>query len=252
MLFILLNACLTPSAESPTITENARFEDRVLAADAVLEGVVTRVEYARSAVGEGLMSVPHTFVTWQVETTFKGEVPRELTLRFVGGRSEDGRILRVSDIPDFEVGDRDILLVDGAPSGCPLVRCAEGRFRVFRDQVTTDGGALMTIAPSGGIRPGPGLDLPRLSRVKIGEVEIPQERELVEPVEGFVGLRAADFRAELGDAVKVTEDDAMLPIISQDPRLPFTLPAPSFGGPKMPDMDAVHRAVPIQPLPPKN
>ena len=84
------------------------------------------------AAGEDFPAIPHTFVTYEIETALRGEVPGEtLTLRFLGGFSpETGRVLMAPGARYFAEGDRDLLLVaQNGRHACPLVDCVAGRFR---------------------------------------------------------------------------------------------------------------------------
>ncbi len=118
-------------------------------ADLVFAGQVLEVSYRNSEPGGATNAVdgsdlPHTYVTFLVEEVFKGKVEgRQVVLRFLGGINggaptgaipeEEGpatEIFASSLTPLFDVGDRDLLFVqDNTVSGCPLVNCADGRFR---------------------------------------------------------------------------------------------------------------------------
>lgn len=183
----------------------------------VFKGVVTRLEYKEAETvpllddagrpvveesgrpvlvdGSGL---PHTLVTYRVERTYKGKVDgSQVTLRFLGGpssrRTTDGAgplVLEVGHTPLFDVGDRDVLFVDGNTDKiCPLTRCEAGRFRligsgpdrrVFSDQ----GNVVVEYAdPSraGSAHPivagiGPRRSLTEVTSNKIGDVVYQQEQ----------------------------------------------------------------------------
>ena len=91
--------------------------------------------------------LPYTFVTYEVEEIYKGNAEgRSVTLRFYGGLAdepwtgvdESGNTvvapmeMRASTIPLFDVGDRDLLFVEGNTSHeCPLVDGPEGRLRLL-------------------------------------------------------------------------------------------------------------------------
>src|SRR5262249_28290191 len=127
-------------------------------ADLVFEGVVTNVRYKSSqpaSPDDGAM--PHTFVTYKVTTVLKPQqgLPAELggqvTLRFLGGESEtNGRVLDVKEYPMFDVGDHDLLVVErNTRKSCPLVACAEGRYRFFDGLTYDDDGAEIEALPGG-------------------------------------------------------------------------------------------------------
>jgi hypothetical protein len=95
--------------------------------------------------GSGL---PHTFIHYRIDTVYKGRaLGRTFTLRMMGGvaseefvqiseetgEEERGPIfVDISTMPKFDIGDRDILFVEGnTEEDCPLVRCEHGRFRLL-------------------------------------------------------------------------------------------------------------------------
>ena len=96
-------------------------------------------------------NMPHTFVTFDVEQVYKGSVGTrisEVTLRFEGGQSDVpdpcevgpggepvyNDYLMVTEVPLFDVNDRDFLFVTGNdPAPCFLHNWARGRFRILDD-----------------------------------------------------------------------------------------------------------------------
>lgn len=116
-------------------------------ADLVFQGTVTDITYAASIEG-----IPHTFVTYRVEDVLKGSYAApSLTLRFIGGVKIEGNVMRklsVSHAPKFESGQQDLLMVKGnTQTQCPLVRCAQGRFRFQEGMVTSEEGAVIARGP---------------------------------------------------------------------------------------------------------
>ena len=115
-------------------------------ADLVFEGTVVAIQHRNSDVrGEGDLSLPHTFITFQIERLYKGGVTGSddgtLTLRFLGGPDGAGGVLRVSHAPKFELGSREILLVQNSESwGIPLVNGNERRFRLVDGRVLSESG----------------------------------------------------------------------------------------------------------------
>lgn len=103
-----------------------------------------------------LGAVPHTFVTFRVDAPVKGAVPGEqVTLRFVGGPADDGvRRLHVSHIPEFEVGERDLLFVrdDNGRNACPLVDCGGGQLMVEGDRIKSSTGHILVTLDDGRTR----------------------------------------------------------------------------------------------------
>ncbi len=74
-----------------------------------------------------------TKVTMEVEQSLKGSAPRTLTVEVLGGTIGD-ETLRVSHVPEFRVGDRDVLFLNNAPHAVsPLVGSDQGRVRVMNE-----------------------------------------------------------------------------------------------------------------------
>lgn len=74
-----------------------------------------------------------TRVTMEVEQALKGSAPRTLTVEVLGGTIGD-ETLRVSHVPEFRVGERDVLFLNNAPHAVsPLVGSDQGRFRVMNE-----------------------------------------------------------------------------------------------------------------------
>ena len=123
---------LPVQADAPTDLGDEALEDLVRRADFVFEGRVVEIDYrASDRRSEQDAVLPHTFVTYKIATYLKGHSDaRQVTLRFIGGPDQRGRYLTVTDVPLFEEGDHDVLLVRGnGETACPLVSCEEGRFQ---------------------------------------------------------------------------------------------------------------------------
>lgn len=134
-----------PALASP-ISELARESEMVF------QGKVIDVRYQTSIEG-----LPHTFVTYQVEDILKGQYSdKTITLRFIGGVMQAGdkqRRLQVSGVPDFAKGAQDVLMVNGNQQRiCPLVRCAEGRFRLDTGYVSDGAGNTLGRDDNGQVR----------------------------------------------------------------------------------------------------
>lgn len=147
---VLLLAGRTVLAQTPS----ADVSISNLSADAelVFQGTVTDITYAASIEG-----IPHTFVTYKVEDVLKGTYRAPtLTLRFIGGVKIEGKVMRklsVSHAPRFETGQQDLLMVKGnTQTQCPLVRCAQGRFRFQQGMVTNEEGDVLAHEPQGTVR----------------------------------------------------------------------------------------------------
>ncbi len=122
-------------------------------AELIFQGVVSDVHYKLSdVISDENIQLPHTFVTFKIEEIFKGTTAGEtITLRFQGGSMQVAseadpkqtfpRYLMVSKIPLFDIGDRQILYVQGnGASICPLVGMNKGRLRVIEGYVYSDYG----------------------------------------------------------------------------------------------------------------
>lgn len=108
--------------------------------DLIFYGVVTQLENAVIGPSSGSEDgpLPHTYVTYQIEGTLKGRSANggRVTLRFLGGPIPDGRHLEASHMPQFKVGDHDLLFVQkNTKIDCPLIDCGNGRFRVRKNRV---------------------------------------------------------------------------------------------------------------------
>jgi len=122
--------------------------------DLVFHGVVERIEYRMSNPGgqEGTR-VPYTFVTYRVNDVIRGETEGEVTLRFIGGLDEQaGRYLQTSHSPQFDLGDEDILFVQGnAQRLVPLVGDISGRLRVIDGQIYNENAHSVNLALDGSL-----------------------------------------------------------------------------------------------------
>lgn len=117
---------------APALPSAATLRPAVVAADAVFVGRVLSTESRMSPPDLRGRSLPFTFVTWEVEDGLKGVQPgQRFTSRIIGGEMPDGRVMTVSNVPTFAVGDRDLILLnDNDEEGCPLVDGERGRIRL--------------------------------------------------------------------------------------------------------------------------
>ncbi len=132
---------LSCQLSAQTIDNKLVDTDKLLTgSDLVFKGKVVDVSYQDSSDG-----IPHTFVTYSVQDVVLG-VPdnKKITLRFMGGQQQKGDIIRfleVSDVPDFNKGDTDILFVkNNNQLICPLVNCSQGKYRDLNGVVTNPEG----------------------------------------------------------------------------------------------------------------
>jgi hypothetical protein len=129
-------------------------------AEMVFDGTVSKITYGMSrAANKGERPVPLTFVTFTVQRVFAGPDARTVKLRLVGGPLQDGKIMVASELPAFDVGDRDVVFVRGnGIRACPLVGCARGRIRLVRGHAYDEDGSELRLE-AGELRRGRVLDL---------------------------------------------------------------------------------------------
>jgi hypothetical protein len=204
-------------------------------ADLVFKGVVERVDYAFSdAQGGKLPHLPHTFVTYRIEEVLRGVAPGEtITLRFVGGRGREASFMMVSDLPLFDVGDRDVLLVsDNTESGCPLVGCAQGRFRLLQGHVFNDEGQAIEVDANGRLAAGAYFDLPEVMTHHVSQTTITR-RDHFEQGESREAYAPESAGAQLTEdallarwrAISRSLPQATVQARNADIQVPFTLAA---------------------------
>lgn len=141
------------------------------AANLVFRGEVVDVQYRDSQATKAQGALPHTFVTFNVREVLHGSNPGEtLTLRFLGGRNPSGQVLFISGQPMFDIGDEDILFVEGnGTNECPLVGCSNGRIRMIEGMAYTDDGKSLRRSKAGTIVQGRTEALAAVDSFTIGE-----------------------------------------------------------------------------------
>lgn len=205
--------------------EDDDFDGRIVAADAVFEGTIESIRFVDSQAVGAQRGVPHTFVTWRVERVFKGRVRGDrVTLRFFGGMdAARDRLLFTSDGVQPDVGDRDILLVAGnGAAECPIVGCANGRFRLIGESVYDEGGRDLVQIDRQTVRRGTVRDLPEIftweeTGLGIGFDERPDAPD------PRATMSAEGFRGFIADRVALLHPAGeQFPIVvSADPAAPF-------------------------------
>lgn len=109
-----------------------KFDELVSRAQVIFDGEVTGLQ--SQWIGEGAQHRIVTFVTFKVNQAIKGDPGSTYSMRMLGG-TVDGRTMRVTDAPEFKVGDRSVLFVENNGSQfIPLVGIQHGSFRVQKDQ----------------------------------------------------------------------------------------------------------------------
>lgn len=190
-------------------------------AELVFQGTVVDVQYQTSLEG-----LPHTFVTYQIEDVLKGQYrDKTITLRFIGGVKQEGdklRRLQVTGVPEFAKGAQDLLLVSGNEQRiCPLVHCAEGRFRLEGGYVSDGAGNTLGRDSKGAIRFAPNPN-------KMSAPEPSGDHGLIaSPTETAAPLSPLDpvsFVAHVRDVLAQQPAGTLTPVSSADRSKPFTGP----------------------------
>lgn len=145
---------------------NHTLREMVGESELVFRGVVTDIQYAMSSpAGPEQTRVPHTFVTYRVDDVLQGAEPgASVTLRFIGGfDAETLSFMGASIVPEFDLGDEDILFVAGnGERMCPLIGSQKGRIRLVNDQAFSDTGRALLIGDDGELKRGARYLLPQI------------------------------------------------------------------------------------------
>ena len=106
------------------------FDALVTGANTVFVGDVmaVRARWVATPRGRAIM----TDVTFRVEDVWKGNLGAVTMLEFMGG-TIDGVTMEVVGMPEFTVGQRNVLFVSGERAASPLVGFMYGRMKVERD-----------------------------------------------------------------------------------------------------------------------
>lgn len=136
--WLLALLCITTLSATTVVAPT--FPELVAEAQTIVRGRVTGVESRWIDTPQG--RVIKTYVTFTVLRALKGAPGATLTLQLLGGEVA-GEGMRVAGMPQFAVGDTDIVFVAGnGVSFSPLVGLMHGRYRVQRD--ATSGQELVT------------------------------------------------------------------------------------------------------------
>ena len=110
-----------------------QFEALVNGADYVVRAKVAGIRYEASE-RNGRAWV-HTFVKLEIIETIAGEAPAStVELRLLGGKAPNGDEMRVEGVPEFKVGDEDVLFVHGnGKNFYPLYAVMHGRYPIKKD-----------------------------------------------------------------------------------------------------------------------
>lgn len=124
---------LVPGFGSATTVVPVSFEDLIARSELIFAGqVIDR----RSTYLRGPDAPIVTDVTFDVLRVLKGSAGLRTQLTFLGGTVGRDTLI-VSGMPQFEVGERDMLFVSADRiASSPLVGFWQGRFRIVRDSIT--------------------------------------------------------------------------------------------------------------------
>ena len=176
-LTLLASAFLLASQVNAHQVENS-FDLAAMALDsnAVFHGKVVAVDYRGSKSANGQVSLPHTFVTFEVQDVLYGnpsvDKRKTFTVRFLGGAQDDGQLMLVDIHPKFDVGDEDVVFVAGnGVAECPLVDCANGRFRVVDGMMYNEQGQKVMLMEHSVIL-GSSVENPAFNTHHVGDITL--------------------------------------------------------------------------------
>jgi hypothetical protein len=109
------------------------FPELVQGSDYIIRGKVTALR--NEIRWHDGREMPFTQVEIQVAEVIAGAPPAQVVLSLLGGRTSDGGVLTVDGVPQFQVGDQDILFVQGNGTNFyPLRAVMHGRYPVRFDK----------------------------------------------------------------------------------------------------------------------
>jgi hypothetical protein len=146
ILTVLAFGVAVPTEASVTVP--MRFESLVGDASAIFRGEVVdlRSEW-RQLRGEQVIV---TVVRFKVERVLKGSVSALQTIELLGGTIGE-TTMTVPGMPQFAVGDRDLLCLERSGALFPVVGAAQGRFRILTDRSGNDRVIFNDGRPVGGV-----------------------------------------------------------------------------------------------------
>ncbi|HYE88316.1 MAG TPA: hypothetical protein VEA16_18265 [Vicinamibacterales bacterium] len=132
LLFCLAGLAVNFGVAWSTTVVPIGFDSLVSKAELIFVG---KVVDRRSVYAGGRTRLIVTDVTFDVLRVIKGAAGMQTRLTFLGGRvGAEGLV--VTGMPQFEIGDRDVLFVGDRTASSPLVGFWQGRFRVRADSAT--------------------------------------------------------------------------------------------------------------------
>lgn len=233
MAMTMVMSMLSVTAGASTVDE------KVVAAQLVFEGVVVDVQTRfAERENESDPAVPYRFVTYNINRILKGNYQNNtVTLRFMGGESEGGQVLLIPGQPLFDVGDHDLLMVNGNNRfPCPLVQCAQGRYRYLGGMVVNELGQRIYLDANGQIIMGETIEDEELTTNKLSENVTIETREVHEVGVGEISnvtdihpdattTDPAGFAQNVDEKIQTSHTSEQLanlpPFQSSDPDQPF-------------------------------
>lgn len=121
---------LSQIVRATTVIEQS-FSSLVHDAEVIAIGTVTAIE----TEWDTQKKAPFTLVTFSDLEVLKGEAGQtELTLHFLGGPTPDGLIMQIAGVPQFSMGERNVVFsVGNQYQAVPLVGMWQGVYRVVFD-----------------------------------------------------------------------------------------------------------------------
>ncbi len=141
---------------SPTTVIAPTFVELVDNAREIFVGevVARRSQWVDAPGGRAIV----TLVTFRIVDSLKGGLRTETSLEFLGGTVGETSLM-VAGMPEFKVGDRDVVFVGNRSGVSPVMGLGYGRFRITKDPVrgadevrTFDGAPLSSTSSLGGPR----------------------------------------------------------------------------------------------------
>lgn len=149
ILLVVLSFCA--AALQATTVLPPSFDELVAGADQIVRGQVVEVKMERQSSKPGQPPVVVTKVKVAVERTLAGDEQETVELVFLGGEVADEKLTVIGQ-PQFLVGDREILFVQGnGIQMSPLVAMGHGRYMLVDEAgeervVRNDGAPLLATA----------------------------------------------------------------------------------------------------------
>ena len=133
LLSLLVSVCLICTGQSSATTLIAKnFEDLTREADLIFAGTVTDIH---SDWANDEESDIYTYVTFADLEIISGEHTESFIIIRLSGGTHDGRTVIFLGMPEFELGDRDLIFLSGNfVEMCPIVGWGQGYFQVKYDE----------------------------------------------------------------------------------------------------------------------